>query len=246
MFAGSARADWIPGDGHKMHWPQLPDPNGWDVNATTVDPIFPRTLADDWRCSESGPVEDIHFWGSFRDDVFNQPMMLFRIGIWSDVPTNPDMDPPWSHPGDLLWEFETDDVGIVPVDPPSMQGWLDPFTGEAIEQNHQNYFQYNVVDIPRPFIQERGKIYWLSIEAQNVAAPANVQWGWKTSRSQHFLDDATFQESGPGIVPFWHELIDPITGESLDLAFVITPEPGSLIMLLVGLALMRGWWSKRS
>ena len=25
-------ADWEPGDGHKMHYPQLPDPNGFDIS----------------------------------------------------------------------------------------------------------------------------------------------------------------------------------------------------------------------
>ena len=53
MFAGSALADWAPGDGHKMHFPQLPDPEGLDVNFTT-----PKFLADDWLCTGTGPVED--------------------------------------------------------------------------------------------------------------------------------------------------------------------------------------------
>lgn len=64
LIAPLAWADWIPSDGHKMHYPQLPDPSGWDVNAM-VDQVFARKLADDWRCSESGPVKDIHFWGSY-------------------------------------------------------------------------------------------------------------------------------------------------------------------------------------
>ena len=36
-------ADWTAGeDDHKMHYPQLADESGWDVNAT-----FPYFLADD-------------------------------------------------------------------------------------------------------------------------------------------------------------------------------------------------------
>ncbi len=31
LIAPAAIADWDPGDGHKMHYPQMPDPNGWDV-----------------------------------------------------------------------------------------------------------------------------------------------------------------------------------------------------------------------
>ena len=62
--AGPALADWDPGDGHKMHYPQLPDEDGWDVKA--IDGIC---LADDWLCTESGPVTDIHFWGSWKNGI---------------------------------------------------------------------------------------------------------------------------------------------------------------------------------
>jgi hypothetical protein len=45
---------------HKMHFPQLPDPTGWDVRAYCIE--------DDWQCSETGYVSDIHFWGSWHAD----------------------------------------------------------------------------------------------------------------------------------------------------------------------------------
>ena len=51
---GVANAHWNLGDGHKMHFPQLPDPNGWDVYATSSDVNLPVVVADDWRCSETG------------------------------------------------------------------------------------------------------------------------------------------------------------------------------------------------
>ena len=61
-------ADWDPGDGHKMRFPQLPDlnPTGLDANATDLHQL---ALADDWKCSQTGPVSDIHIWGSFKNDV---------------------------------------------------------------------------------------------------------------------------------------------------------------------------------
>ena len=58
-----ALGDWDPGDGHKMHYAQLPKPGGWDVAFN-----FSR-LADDWECSETGPVKDIHFWVSWEQDM---------------------------------------------------------------------------------------------------------------------------------------------------------------------------------
>jgi hypothetical protein len=73
VTAGHAVADWDPGDGTTMHWPQLPDPNGWDINFES-----PEALADDWQSAESGPVSGIHFWLSSRDDIspaIGQPVM---------------------------------------------------------------------------------------------------------------------------------------------------------------------------
>ena len=71
---GIAIADWDPDDGHKMHFPQEPDPNGWDVN------FHDWMLGDDWKCSETGPVTDIHFWISWRgDEVKDLPWIKINI-----------------------------------------------------------------------------------------------------------------------------------------------------------------------
>ena len=43
-----ALADWSPNDGHKMHFPQIPDIDGWDVAFNDW------WLADDWKCQETG------------------------------------------------------------------------------------------------------------------------------------------------------------------------------------------------
>ena len=51
-------------DHHKMHFPQLPDEDGWDVSSGYTGQM--QCLADDWMCSESGYVTDIHFWGSWH------------------------------------------------------------------------------------------------------------------------------------------------------------------------------------
>ncbi len=67
--------------------------------------------------------------------------------------------------------------------------------------------------------------------------------GWKTARQEdRFLDVATYyyQESNPNApsVQGHRRLI--IDGASRDFAFVITPEPGAVAMLLAGgLALVR-------
>ena len=119
----SAQSDWIDGDGHKMHFPQHPDVIGWDVNATS--PVF---LADDWTCSETGWVKDLHFWGSWRNGD-EGVIVAFQLAIYDDIPANPP-DVPYSRPGQLLWQYETSDyIQAVPVDPPGPQGWYDPVQG---------------------------------------------------------------------------------------------------------------------
>ena len=58
--------------------------------------------------------------------------------------------------------------------------------------------------------------------------------GWKTTlQDLEFNDDAVFAEDPAGGVGNWQELWEygDIGGRSLDMAFVITPEPGTLVML---------------
>ena len=221
-FSLTTLANWELGDGHKMHYPQLPDPFGWDVDATYVESVWPHNcLADDWMCSESGPVTDIHFWGSWLNDQLGA-IVAFSIAIAADIPA----DPPSFHsrPGITLWErtFYPDDWVVAgPLEGP--QGWYDPGEGFYVPENHFLYWQYNIEDIENPFIQEEGTIYWLSISAIVALDSPQPRWGWKSSLN-HWNDDA--------VHGFWYELDwvelfePPLFETSLDLAFVITGEDG--------------------
>ncbi len=201
-------ADWQPSDGHKMHYPQLPDEEGWDVNATQ-----PNILADDWRCSQTGVITDIHFWGSWRDmngdgvgDVGQ--IRHFVISIHEDIPAGQDPLVPWSHPGLTLREWEISQFGVVSIDPPSLEAWFDPATGTVVPNDHRAYFQYNMTNldtiVPNPFTQIEGTIYWLNISAVLVD-PLGTQWGWKSSRD-HFNDDAVWALWG---ALNWTEMYEP-------------------------------------
>jgi hypothetical protein len=188
---------------HKMHFPQLPDLIGWDVNAK-----YPKTLADDWQCSETGPVIDIHFWGSWKDidgdpatDDFYTATPNFFLSIHSNIPA--DVDTPWSRPGELLWWWQGEIPG-TPFDPPTLEGWLDPNTGEVFPNDHVAYWRYDFVDIPDPFIQYEDSIYWLSISTPD--SPSPYQWGWKNSRD-HFMDDAAYTDNHP--TGPWYPIVEP-------------------------------------
>ena len=148
---------WQPGDDHKMHFPQLPDEDGWDVWATN-----PVVLADDWTCSETGPVKDVHFWGSWYGDYVDE-IEFFVLSIHEDIPADPP-SLPYSRPGITLWEYDVSDFVVTPIDPPTMEGWYDPTTDEAFWDDHASYFQYDVY-LPEQmwFDQVEGTIYWLNI-----------------------------------------------------------------------------------
>ena len=212
LLVQTVAADWDEGGPHKMHYPQLPDPNGWDVHF--AEPPF--LLADDWKCSESGPIDSIHFWVSwYADDVGTIYMIHNNIE-----------GPPYSKPGELLWmadvvpgQFVTRFYGEGP------QGWIvmgDQPWWET--NNHFVYFQINITNFDRvgSFTQEVGNIYWLDIGV--IVSGRAEHIGWKTT-TNHFMDDAVYWWQSPDGLVDWYPLIDPITEETLDFAFVIGPIP---------------------
>lgn len=227
ILAAPALADWDEGDGHKMHYPQLPDPFGMDVSFRS-----PQVLADDWQCSQSGPVDDIHFWFSALNDG---PVDIFNVhvSIHSNIPETPTN--PFSRPGALLWsrDYAPNQVtwrhaGTGP------QGWYVPENGFYQPQDHFNFYQMNITQILDPFYQTQGEIYWL-----DISISSQTPLGWKTSRSPQFMDTAVW-----GVLPnpSWQPVYDPrVPGANvkLDLAFVITPEPGSLALLGLASVLLR-------
>jgi hypothetical protein len=220
-----------------MHYPQMPDPVGWDIK---VD--GPNRVADDFLCTETGPITSIHFWGSWKGDTIGQVTNI-EFTLYSDIPANPE-DPlfPYSRPGGELWRYETwlNDPALVTVADPQEgpQGWFDPIAQPAplvLRPDHNLFFQYNVqVDPAELFTQEAGTIYWLGIHV-TVLDENNTEFGWKTSRD-HWNDDAVVEDFHDTLPIDWIELRDPEQPDiSLDMAFVIVPEP-ALTALALGLA----------
>lgn len=209
-----------PWPDHKMHYPQLPDESGWDVNATA-----PMVVADDWMCSETGPVKDIHFWGSWRngDEAI---IGSFLITIYSDIPADPPQLP-YSRPGNILWQYDFTDFDIMPYTPETMEGWYDPSTGEYLTDNHQRYYRYDIfLDEQLWFHQVEGTIYWISITANLVQPEPGILWGWKTSVN-HWNDDAVWAPLPPPDGQ-WIELFEP--PDPIANPFMVEMGPGNVIV----------------
>lgn len=196
-----AVADWAPGDGYKMHFPQMPDPVGWDVN------FHDWQLGDDWQCTETGPVTDIHFWISWRHDIVGQ-LPYIIISIYSN-----NAQGSYSQPLELLWQRTfTPDQFVIKGPWAGDQGWLEPY-GEFYLHDHLQYYQINIKNIEQPFTQQEGVIYWLVVQMPYLYP---LEIGWKTSKDA-FMDAAVWGSPGQ-----WMPMIDPITQQPINFAFVIT------------------------
>jgi hypothetical protein len=229
-----AVADWSPDNPDdmarvKMHFPQLPDPFGWDIEILS----YSHECADDWLCTESGWVTDIHFWISWQNDSVSFDQIEYIVVTIYDNDTTG----PFSKPGEPLWgwAFVPEDWTMIEYGT-GLQGFADPQHEDNWQQywipaEHRRFQQINIEDIDLitgdPFYQEAGKIYWLGIFVSWSTLWEPV--GWKTAdvgqypepyTGRHYMDDAVYRD----LDMFWQELIDPFTGLSLDFAFVITGE----------------------
>jgi hypothetical protein len=240
-FGNIAPTKWVYD--HKMHFPQIPDSLGDDINFT-----YPKVLADDWICSKSGSVDMIRFWFSAKNDWFNVDGDLdtqierIHVSIHDDIPDPDGPDGPlYSMPGDTLWSNDYEPysplVTIREFYPSGDQGWFDPNTGEYIPHDHTHIYECVIQTAWDYFYQEKDRVYWLDVSIVTKSDPPRVDslLGWKTSdmlrypgghHGRHFLDDAVW---GDFPYPVWEDLRDPEdpdSGESIDLAFVISDRWG--------------------
>lgn len=261
-----ASADWSPGQPYK--YLQMPDlQNGMDVNATYNGQYpFVKVLADDWLCTSTDAVADIHIWGSWLNDQLprnatgapDPNAVVFKLSIHEDVrPVGS-----YSRPGPLVWETVVQ-PGAFRSRPYATANELfyEPNTNEVIGAD-TTVWQYNFDHFLNPFVQQgtlaNPKVYWLDVQAMPLADPGTVPpiFGWKTSRDSYFPnpygitdDDAVFGDTtGFGGIPIeWFEMRypthlvppHPYAGDSINLAFVITPEPTTALLCTLVLPLAR-------
>jgi hypothetical protein len=204
---------------------QSPDasPRGLDVLAGPYTNAAQATmLADDFICTQTGPISDIHVWGSWLNDKVD-PRATFWLGIWSDVPKAGTVP---SHPGELLWwqQFSPGQYRSAVDKTVQFEQFYTPTTPpRVLGQDHQiwkyDFFPQN------PFTQtgtpNQRTNYWLSVVVSN--SPGKF-FGWKTT-PDHYNDVAAFVPAQlgpifPAITLPWQVLPGP--GQGKELAFMIT------------------------
>ena len=238
-------ADWPENNPNVAKWYQFPDrsTNGFDILAgePPPGPVGGQAiiLADDFQCTRSGPITDIHIWASWLglNGPTNVPPIPITLGIWNDVPavTNAAGVTP-SHPGTNLWWSQTFSSGQYMVRPvASVPGgetlWNpDPPPQGIILGSENIIWQYNFYPT-NPFVQQVGTVYWLSMTAGTVGQTGTSEplFGWKTTATNHWGDDAVFGHLNAvgTAVGDWRELVDPKSlgtpvPRSLDFSFVLT------------------------
>ncbi|MBN2182611.1 MAG: hypothetical protein JW715_11925 [Sedimentisphaerales bacterium] len=215
-----ADCNWNSGDPHKMHWAQEPD-----LSSTGVDiSMYIATVADDFKCSSSGTIDDIHLWGSFINDTLpddGPDSLTFRLSIYSDIPAQGDI---MSKPGDSLWTkvFKPGEYTATKVYD-GLENWYDPPRSRYYPDNNRQVYQYDFCIDSNPFNQEEGTVYWLVVDELGPDFP-DYKFGWKsTTRDLHWNDNSSYLIDGQFA---WKEITYPdehdYKGEQLDLAFVIT------------------------
>jgi hypothetical protein len=257
--AGVASGDWDEGGPHKMHYPQLPDLSdaGMDVLTGPRLPeidgnFYEKFLADDWQCSRSGLVTEIHIWGSYNEDIRLIPDPCFNLVIYENMPA--DACYPFSRPGQALWHAYLAPVAERVYAQDVNEAFYDPNPNMIVGSDTQ-VWQFNFrIDPCEAFVQDQGEIYWLGVHHTYDLDDNGVVnlgdlfilkdvwpgcFGWKTSGVDQFEDDAvwaeavTFGAAPPHVAPegeIWTPLIypdgHPYETQSIDLAFVINgPDP---------------------
>jgi len=211
---------------NSLKWEQLPDKNwtGMDIMVNLDTEQFNRTLADDFLCTSTGPISDVHLWGSWFNDT-KGTITKIHLGIHEDIPAN-NSNP--SRPGKLLWQrdfYQGDFTEKIYLTSSIYEWWWDPYTDTLYPYADHNIWQIDII-IPQnnAFFQngteQNPVIYWLDASA----IVENGSFGWKTAKT-HWNDDAVWFD--PSYYPtYWRELRypygHPYANQSIDMSFRIT------------------------
>lgn len=255
LWVSPVMADWEEGDPAK--WEQLPDfsPDSFDVNVKL------NVLADDFLCTETGPITAVHLWMSWKNNGFpgNGAFQDMWISFHADEVVGDPMMEDGHRPGTELWRKKISKEYVTEVlltpEAPILSNWYDPHdpppTNWWPESEDMYLWNIDLESWARDngdtlFIQEGTQdtpmIYWMDVQAYDY--PTLPMPGWHTT-DQGWGSPAMWISSSDYYTnpTNWAKLTYPggaNVGQPMEFAFVIVPEPASLSLLaLGGLALIR-------
>jgi hypothetical protein len=205
-----------------VKWEQMPalEPYGMDIDMSQVP------LADDFNCTETGPIEVIRIWGSFFNDVLPEDgagSLSFRLKFFDNIPAV--MPGEWSMPGMELWaqEFGPGDYTVQKVfDGP--EDWYEPLQGVWYNDDHNDAYLYTFYIDPSEAFEQQGDpwnpvIYWLGVE--DITPPEGYQFGWKSAVFPWWGDDGVYWDLTGAWMPLTYPPNHEFQYDSVDLAFAI-------------------------
>jgi hypothetical protein len=204
------------------NWPHYEDVNSmlsmWNLGAEQL-------VVDDWRCVRRTPVTAVVWWGSYIGYGYEAcqgpvprpvPPNRFKLTMWTDVAADPCDPCSYSHPGEVIWQYDTNEYDEVLV------GYDKYPEGEPNEP----VFRYSVrLPDANWFHQpDYNEVFWLSVQAIYDINMPNYNWGW-TNHKHVFNDDAVAGYRNPTNGEWiWEELSDQ-TGASEDMSFILFTDP---------------------
>ncbi|MFH1551204.1 MAG: PEP-CTERM sorting domain-containing protein [Planctomycetota bacterium] len=203
--------------------PELVEPWGYDI-VSQYDPagVAPtQVVMDDWRCEGTGWVKGFRWWGSYFSEYRIENLTGFYLSIHNDHPAGAEP----SHPGSLLAE------SFVPI---ADVAYEHPIGVDSYGNIVYEYFAW----LDECFWQEgtaaNPVVYWVNIVAEIDNPDQDIDdnvWGWHTAVQPHNIDDAVqvFDYDFDTGTYLGYEPIE-WEGISLDMAFEVIPEPGTLLL----------------
>jgi len=224
-----------------LKWEQLPDlePTGMDVYG--MDELV---LASDFLCRTTGPIKEIHVWGSWYHDEFpgDPREVAFTLSIHADIPA--EQSPTgYSVPGELICNLYDFMPGEFEV-----REWPTSGEGEGWYHPAQQHYEYPgdfmiweyIFTLPDDYHQlcfqegteQAPVVYWLDVQARNIEGQSPFLWGWKTTPLELQWNDNSVWSFHPEPVVDpgeWMELYYPpehiaYPQAPVDLAFAIYNE----------------------
>ena len=160
-----------------------------------------RLIADDFECTQTGPITQVYLWGSWDyDSGSGSPpgsVKNFKLYIFSDDPVgdgpskDDDPDNEYSKPLKVLWTGDFNEFAVKEYSTIKETYFWDPY--KSYLGNSNRIWQY-VINIPEETAfnqqgsEDRPKVYWLGVVADvDGEAP---DFGWNTTDPKSHWNDA--------------------------------------------------------